>query len=52
MDFDGNLYGKKLRIDLIARLRDEMKFNNVQELISQMKLDVEKAEKTLIQKGY
>ncbi len=52
MDFDGNLYGKKLRIDLIARLRDEMKFKNVQELISQMKLDVEKAEKTLIQKGY
>ena len=52
MDFDGNLYGKKIRVDLIARLRDEMKFKNVQELISQMKLDVEKAEKTLIQKGY
>ncbi len=52
MDFEGNLYGKKLRIDLISRLRDEMKFNNVQELISQMKKDVEKAEKTLIQKGY
>jgi riboflavin kinase/FMN adenylyltransferase len=43
MDFDGNLYGKKMRIDLIARLRDEMKFKNVEELIGQMKLDVEKA---------
>jgi len=52
MDFDGNLYGKKMRIDLIARLRDEMKFKNVEELIGQMTKDVEKAEKILIQKGY
>ena len=52
MDFDGKLYGEELRIDLIARLRDEMKFKNVEELIDQMKLDVEQAEKTLIQKGY
>lgn len=52
MDFDGNLYGKKIRVDLVGRLRDEMKFNNVQELVVQMKKDVEKAEKILIQKGY
>jgi riboflavin kinase/FMN adenylyltransferase len=43
MDFNGNLYGKKIKIDLIARLRDEMKFQNVQELIKQMDEDVVKA---------
>jgi riboflavin kinase / FMN adenylyltransferase len=42
LDFDSDIYGKKLRIELIARLRDEMKFGNVRELIDQMKLDVQK----------
>ena len=42
LDFNGNLYGKKIRIDLITRLRDEMKFKNVQELIEQMNKDVDK----------
>jgi riboflavin kinase/FMN adenylyltransferase len=40
LDFKGDLYRKKLRIDLIARLRDEMKFMDVRELVDQMKLDV------------
>jgi riboflavin kinase / FMN adenylyltransferase len=42
-DFSGDLYGKKLRIDLVARLRDEMRFNSVEELKTQMGKDVEKA---------
>ena len=43
MDYAGNIYGKKLRIDLVARLRDEMRFSNAQELVVQMHKDVEKA---------
>jgi len=43
LDFSGNIYGKKLRIDLVARLRDEMKFNGPDELVAQMHRDVMKA---------
>lgn len=47
LDFAGDIYRKKLRIDLVARLRDEMKFRNVRELVDQMKKDVEKAKEIL-----
>ena len=43
LDFDGDLYGQNLRIDLIARLRDEMKFDSVEELKKQMHRDVMQA---------
>lgn len=43
MGYDDDLYGKKLKIDLVARLRDEMKFNSAEELKEQMGRDVEKA---------
>lgn len=47
MDFDGDLYGKKLKIDLVARLRDEMKFNSAGELKTQMHKDTDKAREIL-----
>jgi riboflavin kinase / FMN adenylyltransferase len=47
MDFDGDLYGKKLTIELVARLRDEMKFNSAEELKVQMAKDVQKAKDIL-----
>jgi riboflavin kinase / FMN adenylyltransferase len=43
LDFSDDIYGKKIRIDLVARLRDEMRFNNAEELKVQMHKDVEKA---------
>jgi riboflavin kinase/FMN adenylyltransferase len=43
LDFDGNLYGQYLRIDLIARLRDEIKFDGVEDLKKQMHMDVQQA---------
>ena len=43
MDFKGDLYGQNLRIDLIARLRDEMKFESVEGLKKQMQWDVMQA---------
>ncbi len=42
-DFNEDIYGRKLKIDLVARLRDEMKFNSAEELKEQMGRDVEKA---------
>jgi riboflavin kinase/FMN adenylyltransferase len=38
-DFDGNLYGKKIQVQLLHRIRDEFKFNSVEELKEQLKKD-------------
>jgi riboflavin kinase/FMN adenylyltransferase len=39
-EFQGNLYGKEMKIDIIERLRSEKKFDNVEELKKQMAEDV------------
>ncbi len=41
-----NLYGKKLELSFIERIREERKFENTQALISQIHKDVETAKKT------
>lgn len=46
-DFNGDLYGKKIRVELVDRLRDEIRFNGPDELIAQMRRDVEKAKQVL-----
>jgi riboflavin kinase/FMN adenylyltransferase len=43
IDFEGDLYGKTLRIAFVARLRGERRFPGVEELIAQMHSDVEAA---------
>ena len=43
IDFEGDLYGKTLRIAFIARLRGERRFPSVEELIAQMHRDVAEA---------
>jgi riboflavin kinase / FMN adenylyltransferase len=43
IDFDGDLYGKTLRIAFIARLRGERRFPSVEDLVAQMHRDVEEA---------
>ena len=41
--FDEDIYGETLRIEFLDRLRGERRFDSVDELVAQMKLDVEKA---------
>ena len=41
LDFDGDLYGQLLRLDFLARLRGERRFDTVDALVEQMRLDVE-----------
>lgn len=47
MDYQGKLEGQRLTIELVDRLRDEKRFNNVDELKAQMKEDVSEARKIL-----
>ncbi len=41
LDFDGDLYGQEMRVDFLARLRGERRFDAVEALVDQMRLDVE-----------
>lgn len=47
LDFDGDLYGQRLTIEFIARLRGEQRFESVEELIEQMHRDVERTRELL-----
>jgi riboflavin kinase/FMN adenylyltransferase len=40
IDFDGDIYGQEVRIDLLHRLRDELKFDSVDDLVAQMHRDI------------
>ena len=43
LDFDGDLYDQRVRTAFVAHLRDEAKFDSVDALIAQIKLDVQAA---------
>jgi riboflavin kinase/FMN adenylyltransferase len=43
LDFEGDLYGKQLRLDFLSRLRGERRFQSADELIEQMHRDVDQA---------
>jgi riboflavin kinase / FMN adenylyltransferase len=42
LDFDGDIYGQQLRLDFLARLRGERRFEDPAALIEQMRRDVER----------
>lgn len=45
IDLNENLYSKMLKILFVSRLRDEVKFNTNEELIEQLKIDIENQKK-------
>ncbi len=45
--FDGDLYGKQIRVRFIDRIRDEEKFNGLEALKAQLEQDREKAKQIL-----
>jgi riboflavin kinase/FMN adenylyltransferase len=47
LDFNGDLYGQRLRLDFVARLRGERRFESVGGLVEQMHRDVEQARRRL-----
>jgi riboflavin kinase/FMN adenylyltransferase len=47
-DFDGNLYGQKLEVEFVAKLRDEVHFNKIDDLVTQMREDERQARHSLV----
>jgi riboflavin kinase/FMN adenylyltransferase len=47
LDFRGELYGEDLRLEFVARLRDELKFERVEQLLEQIWKDIEMTRKIL-----
>lgn len=47
LDFNKDIYGQKIRVNFVERIRDEIKFSDVTELIDQIKKDVEIAKNRL-----
>jgi len=47
LDFSDNIYGKKIRVNFIKRIRDERKFSSISELINQIRLDIAAAREVL-----
>jgi riboflavin kinase/FMN adenylyltransferase len=47
LNFNQNIYGQKIRVNFIERIRDEIKFPGISELAEQIKKDTEKAREIL-----
>ncbi|MDP2729643.1 MAG: bifunctional riboflavin kinase/FAD synthetase [Dehalococcoidales bacterium] len=47
LNYQGNLYGRQLRIDIVERLRDEKRFDTVEELKKQIAEDVKQGKAIL-----
>jgi riboflavin kinase/FMN adenylyltransferase len=42
-DFCGDLYGRPIEVEFVAKLRDEVKFDSLDEMVVQMKVDARQA---------
>lgn len=47
LNFNEDIYGKQIRVEFIARIRDEKKFGSKEELIKQIEIDKQKTSKLL-----
>ncbi len=47
LDFDQDIYGKKIKVNFVKRLRNEIKFEGISQLSDQIKTDILKANKIL-----
>jgi riboflavin kinase/FMN adenylyltransferase len=48
LDFDGDLYGRTLRVAFLEWIRDEERFDSAEELVAQMKRDVERTREIVV----
>lgn len=47
LDFDDDIYGENLRVEFLSRIRGERRFNNIEELVKQIQLDIKAARTSL-----
>ena len=47
IDFEGDVYGERMAIDVVHRIRAERAFSGPDELVAQIKKDVESAREVL-----
>jgi riboflavin kinase/FMN adenylyltransferase len=47
-DFVGDLYGREIEVEFVAKLRDEVKFDSLDALMRQMKIDAAQARNLLV----
>jgi riboflavin kinase / FMN adenylyltransferase len=48
LDFEREIYGQDIRLEFVARLRDESKFDSIDMLVEQIWRDVEQAKRILV----
>jgi len=51
LDFCEDIYGKKIRVNFVKRLRDEIKFSGIEELKEQIQRDIDTARRILMENG-
>jgi len=51
LDFDQDIYGKEAKVEFVERIRDEKKFGSVDQLVEQIKRDIDQVEKILNEKS-
>jgi riboflavin kinase/FMN adenylyltransferase len=47
LGFNQKIYGERIRVNFVERIRDEVKFSSISELSEQIKLDIQKAREIL-----
>lgn len=52
LDFSGNLYGRELQVKVLTRLRDELKFNSLEDLKIQLSKDEHTVRNLLLHSNY
>ena len=48
LDFNEDIYGQTITVSFINKIREEIKFNGLEELVNQLKIDKSYAEKNNI----
>jgi riboflavin kinase / FMN adenylyltransferase len=51
-DFEGDVYGRRITVEFVARLRDEQRFDDMHSLTAQMRRDADLARRILADAGY
>ena len=46
-DFEGDLYGQRMAVEFVAKLRDEQRFDDLESLKAQMDIDARRAREIL-----